>query len=53
MRYLGTPHHPSQPVMRYWSSPFWPDTVVMRPGFWWCDGSGSPIRLVIGIRGRS
>jgi len=33
-----------------WSSPCWPDTVVMRPGFRWCDGSCSPIRLVIGTR---
>ena len=33
-----------------WSFPLWPDTVVMRPGcwWWWCDGSGPPIRLVIG-----
>ncbi len=36
-----------------WSSPRWPDTVVMRPGCWCCDGSGSPIRLVSGIRSRS
>ena len=33
--------------------PCWPDTVVMRPGCWWCDGSCSPIRSVIGSRARS
>ena len=35
------------------SSPCWPDTLVVRPGFRWCDGSGPPIRLVIGSRVRS
>ena len=37
-------------LITHWSSPLWPDTVVMRPGFRWYDGSDPPIRLVIGIR---
>ena len=46
-------HYMPTRTKQIWSSPLWPDTVVMRPGFWWCDGSCSPIRSATGIRARS